>query len=135
MKLNNRRMIRVGQGVIALGVAVLPLPLEPMGIEERFVTPSAFFIIGLGCAPIFPSLLHETPENFGRRYSQAIIGLQMACAYIGTMVTPPLFGRIASSIQFGAFPYFIGGALAVLVIMTEALNRKAEGSDGGRADG
>ncbi|MDR1219056.1 MAG: MFS transporter [Treponema sp.] len=128
MKLSNRGMIRVGQGVIALGAALLLSPLERMGIEERFVILPAFFIIGLGCAPIFPSLLHETPENFGRRYSQAIIGLQMACAYIGAMVMPPLFGRIASSIQFGVFPYFIGGALVALVIMTEALNRKAGGS-------
>jgi fucose permease len=127
MKLSNRLMIRVGQGIIALGVLLLLLPLERMGIRERYVILPAFFIIGLGCAPIFPSLLHETPKNFGRRYSQAIIGLQMACAYIGAMAMPPLFGRMASSTQFGAFPLFIGGALAALVIMTEALNRKAGG--------
>ncbi|MDR2446836.1 MAG: MFS transporter [Treponema sp.] len=131
MRLNNQRMIRVGQGVIAFGIVLLLLPLERMGIGERFVTPPAFFIIGLGCAPIFPSLLHETPENFGRSYSQAIIGLQMACAYIGAMVMPPIFGRIASSIEFGIFPYFIGGALAALFIMTEALNRKTGGQTGG----
>jgi fucose permease len=130
MKLNNRHMIRVGQSVIAFGIALLLLPLERMGIGERFVMPPAFFIIGLGCAPVFPSLLHETPENFGRRYSQAIIGLQMACAYIGAMVLPPIFGRIASSIEFGVFPFFIGGSLAALFIMTEALNRKT----GGQAD-
>ncbi|MDR0375963.1 MAG: MFS transporter [Treponema sp.] len=127
MKLNNQRMIRVGQIIIAVGVVLLLLPLERLGITERFVMPPAFFIIGLGCAPIFPSLLHETPENFGRRYSQAIIGLQMACGYIGAMVMPPIFGRIASSIQFGVFPFFIGGALAALFIMTEALNRKTGG--------
>jgi fucose permease len=90
MKLSNRQMIRFGQIIIGGGVIVLVLPLENSTLLP------GFFMIGLGCAPIFPSLLHETPKNFGEKYSQAIMGIQMASAYIGTTLMPPIFGGIAS---------------------------------------
>jgi fucose permease len=118
MKLNNRRMIRLGQGIIAGGIAVLALPLGNSALLP------GFFMIGLGCAPIYPSLIHETPKNFGAGHSQAIIGIQMASAYIGTTLMPPLFGRIASAAGFAIFPAFIGAALIVKIIMVEMLNRK-----------
>jgi fucose permease len=83
-------------------------------------------MIGLGCAPIYPSLIHETPKNFGKAYSQGIIGLQMASAYIGTTVIPPIFGGIASQISFTIFPLFIGIILILKIIMVEVLNRKID---------
>jgi len=82
MKLNNRQMVRLGQGLIACGVIALILPFG------KVLLLPGFFTIGLGCAPIYPSLLHETPVNFGSDKSQAIMGIQMASAYIGTPLCP-----------------------------------------------
>jgi fucose permease len=118
IKLNSRQMVRLGQGIILLGVILLLLPLG-----RAFLLP-AFFLIGLGCAPIYPSLMYETPANFGADRSQAVIGLQMASAYIGTTLMPPLFGWIAAHIGFSAFPWYIGLALAAQVVAVEMVNRK-----------
>jgi len=118
MKLNNRQMVRLGQGLIACGIIAL---MPPMG---RMLLLPGFFIIGLGCAPIYPSLLHETPRNFGSEKSQAIMGIQMASAYIGTTFMPPLFGQVTSFFGFNVFPLFIGGILILNIIMVELLNKK-----------
>jgi fucose permease len=120
MKLNNRKMIRLGQILIGGGIIVLVLPFNNSTLLP------GFFMIGLGCAPIFPSLLHETPSNFGGEYSQAIMGIQMASAYIGTTLIPPIFGRLASHIGFNIFPAFIGIILILKIIMIEILNRKID---------
>ncbi|MDR2194512.1 MAG: MFS transporter [Treponema sp.] len=120
MKLNNRLLIRTGQIVIGCGIAVLVLPFGNATLLP------GLFMIGLGCAPVFPSLLHETPENFGKEYSQAIMGIQMASAYIGTTVMPLLFGRIASYTSFNIFPIFIGVVLLIKIIMVETLNKKID---------
>ncbi|MDR2246135.1 MAG: MFS transporter [Treponema sp.] len=120
MKLNNRQMIRLGQILIGGGIIVLVLPFGNSTLLP------GLFMIGLGCAPIFPSLLHETPKNFGGEYSQAIMGIQMASAYIGTTLMPPLFGWLASHIRFNIFPIFIGIILIIKIIMVEILNRKID---------
>jgi fucose permease len=117
MKLNNRQMVRLGQSLIACGVIVLLLPFDKLLLP-------GLFIIGLGCAPIYPSLLHATPENFGSERSQAIMGIQMASAYIGTTFMPPVFGAIASNIGFNIFPFFIGAVLIINIMMVEILHRK-----------
>jgi fucose permease len=117
MKLSNRRMIRLGQIITGGGIAVLLLPFGNAALLP------GFFMIGLGCAPIFPSLLHETPKNFGEEYSQAIMGIQMASAYIGSTLMPPVFGRIAAYGGFKIFPVFIGAVLILKVIMIETVNR------------
>ncbi|MDR1230568.1 MAG: MFS transporter [Spirochaetaceae bacterium] len=120
MKLSNRQMIRLGQGIIAGGIIVLVLPFG------NYTLLSGLFMIGLGCAPIYPSLIHETPKNFGKEYSQGIIGIQMASAYIGTTLMPPIFGRIASETNFNMFPIFIGIILILKIIMVEVLNKKID---------
>jgi fucose permease len=120
IKLNNRQMIRLGQILIGCGIIVLVLPFENSTLLP------GLFLIGLGCAPIFPSLLHSTPKNFGEENSQAIMGIQMASAYIGTTLMPPIFGQIASSINFNIFPVFIGIVLIIQIIMVEVLNRKID---------
>jgi len=120
MKLNNRQMVRLGQGLIACGIIALMLPIG------RVLLLPGFFIIGLGCAPIYPSLLHETPRNFGSEKSQAIMGIQMASAYIGTTFMPPLFGQITSFFGFTVFPLFIGGILILNIIMVELLNKRVD---------
>jgi fucose permease len=118
MKFNNRQMVRLGQAFIACGIITLLLP------TGRALLLPGFFTIGLGCAPIYPSLLHETPQNFSSEKSQAIMGIQMASAYIGSTFMPPLFGWIASYLSFKIFPLFIGGVLLLNIIMVELVNKK-----------
>jgi fucose permease len=120
MKLTNRQMVRLGQALIACGIIALMLPF---GV--KLLLPG-FFIIGLGCAPIYPSLLHETPINFGGEKSQAIMGIQMASAYIGTTFMPPLFGQITSFSGFIIFPLFISGILVLNIVMVELLNKRVD---------
>jgi fucose permease len=117
MKLNNRQMIRLGQALIACGIIAVVLPVDWLLLP-------GFFIIGLGCAPIYPSLIHETPRNFGSEKSQAVIGIQMASAYIGTTLMPPLFGKMTSYFSFNIFPLFIGTILILNIFMVELLNKK-----------
>ncbi|MDR1956077.1 MAG: MFS transporter [Treponema sp.] len=119
MRLNNWYMIRLGHCLIACGITIVLVPF----LGNTMVLPG-FFIIGLGCAPIFPALLHETPENFGKEYAQAIMGIQMASAYIGTTVMPPLFGKIASYSGFSIFPVFIGIVLVIKIILVGILHKK-----------
>ncbi len=124
-KLDNRSMVRLGQALIALGVIVLALP-----IGNGVLLP-AFFLIGLGCAPIYPSLIHATPDNFGAANSQAVIGLQMAGAYVGNTLVPPLFGQIAARAGFGVFPWFLGGLLVLQFIMVEVMFRSTRNRQDG----
>ena len=81
-------------------------------------------VIGLGCAPIYPCIIHSTPEHFGAENSQALIGVQMASAYVGTLAMPPLFGLIANHISIGLFPIFLLVVLAAMALMHERLVRK-----------
>ena len=85
-----------------------------------------FLILGIGCAPIFPCLVHETPKNFGSEKSQAIIGIQMASGNIGLLVIPPLLGRMSSAFGFYIFPYFLAALLVTSIIMFEILNKKVD---------
>jgi fucose permease len=120
IKLNNRQMIRLGQGIIGCGVIILVLPFGSSTLLP------GLFMIGLGCAPIFPSIIHATPRNFGEEYSAAIIGLQMTSAYTGFTSMPFIFGLIASTISFNIFPIFIGIVLILNIIMLETSNRKID---------
>ena len=118
MKLSDTQMIRLGQALIGCGILVILLPLGAAASLAGFV------IIGLGCAPIYPSVIHSTPEHFGADKSQAIIGIQMACAYCGTCLMPPLFGLIASHITVALLPVYLAVVLILMVVMHERLIRK-----------
>lgn len=124
IKLNQRQMIRLGQAILALGVVLVLLSLP------NFILLAGFFLIGLGCAPIYPSLLHETPVNFGSEHSQAIMGIQMACAYVGTTFMPPLFGLVAAHMSYRLFPLYLGALLLLMIVMVELLNKKVRASKG-----
>jgi fucose permease len=115
-RLNNRQMVYAGQGIIVLGLVVLLFPFQ-------IILLPGFFLVGLGCAPIFPGLLHETPRNFGEKYSQAIMGIQMASAYVGITLMPLLFGRLASWFGYSFFLWFIGIVLIIKIYMNYVLNR------------
>ncbi len=118
MKLNDDQMVRLGQVIILAGVLLLIIP-TPLVISL-----AGLVVIGLGCAPIYPSMIHATPAYFGADKSQAIIGLQMAFAYIGTTLMPPIFGQIATRISPALFPFYLLALLIVMVLMHEKLMRR-----------
>lgn len=123
LKLNNKQMIRMGQIIIGCGIVIIVLPFSDAALLNATLLPG-LFIIGLGCAPIYPSLMHQTPENFGKEYSQAIVGMQVGSAYVGTTIMPPVFGWLTSYLSFSIFPVFIGAVLLVKIILVEVLNFK-----------
>lgn len=117
MKLDDKSMVRLGQAVAAGGILLLALPMG------QNLTGIGLVMVGMGCAPIYPALLHETPVNFGAENSQAIMGMQMACAYVGTMVMPPLLGMISGWTGIWIYPCYLLVIVAVMTIMAERLNR------------
>lgn len=119
-KLDDSQMIRLGQTIILLGVICVAIPFG------KILALAGLVLIGLGCAPIYPSIIHSTPAHFGAEKSQAIIGVQMASAYIGTSFMPPLFGLIANHISIALFPAFLGLALILMVAMYRALEIKTK---------
>lgn len=116
-KLNDTSMIRLGEAIAALGAVLMLLPL---GAWSKM---AGLIILGFGCAPIYPSIIHSTPAHFGAERSQAIIGIQMASAYVGTTVMPPIFGLIANHISLKLMPVFILILLVSGVLMYERLER------------
>lgn len=115
-KLNDTNMIRLGQGIMVLGIAVM---LLPMGTWAALL---GLMLVGLGCAPIYPSVIHSTPDHFGEENSQAIIGVQMASAYIGVCAMPPIFGLIANHVTVSLLPLYLAIITGVMIIMCERLN-------------
>lgn len=118
MKLNDVQMIRMGQFIIGLGVIIMLLPL---GQNASLV---GLIMIGLGCAPIYPCIIHSTPSHFGTDKSQAIIGVQMASAYVGSCLMPPIFGLIANYITVALLPVYLLLLLVLMVVMHELLTKK-----------
>lgn len=115
IKLNDTQMIRLGQGLILCGVVCLLLPLGEISALCGLV------ITGLGCAPIYPSVIHSTPAHFGADKSQAVIGVQMASAYVGTCLMPPVFGFLANHIGAFLYPIFLLAILVLMVVMHERM--------------
>ena len=116
-KFSDENMIRIGQTVIFCGTVLMVLPFGELG------TLVGLLMIGLGCAPIYPCVIHSTPDHFGAENSQAIIGVQMASAYLGSLIAPPVFGLVANHITASSMPVYMGGILLLMVIMCERLNR------------
>ena len=119
MKLSDTQMIRLGLVLIALGVIAMLLPGAPA------VALAGLVLIGLGCAPIYPCIIHSTPDHFGADKSQAIIGVQMASAYVGSCLMPPLFGLIANNITVALLPVFLLLVLVLMAVMHELLTKRA----------
>ena len=116
-KVNDTNMIRLGEGIIAAGILVMLLPLGNLGAM------AGLCLCGLGCAPIYPCIIHSTPDHFGEENSQAIIGVQMASAYVGTCLMPPLFGIIANHVGAWLLPVYVGVINLVMIGMLERLNK------------
>ena len=119
-KLNDTQMIRLGFGIIGSGILTMLLPL---GNTASLI---GLIFIGFGCAPIYPCVIHSTPDHFGADKSQSIVGVQMACAYIGNLCMPPLFGILANHISVALMPIYLLAILILMLIMHEQLCKKTE---------
>lgn len=126
-KLGDRKMIILGTCILSCGILSLVIP-----VQNLTVSLAGFIIIGLGCAPIYPCIIHSTPSNFGAENSGAIIGIQMASAYVGSTFIPPLFGLLGNSISFQILPAYLAIFIIVMIIMTELTFRKTT-QKGGKA--
>lgn len=114
----DKLLIRGGFATVGLGVLLIALP-----VPTDVLALAGLVVAGLGCAPIYPAIIHSTPVNFGRRSSQAIIGIQMAAAYTGSTLAPPLFGVLSSWVGAWVFPLFLAVLVALGLLMSERLNR------------
>ena len=117
LKFSDTQMVRLGQVGIGLGLAAILLPLG------EGVCLAGLVLVGLGCAPIYPSIIHATPARFGADRSQAIIGVQMASAYVGNCLMPPLFGLLADHLTPSLLPVHLAVILGVMVLTHEKLVR------------
>lgn len=119
MKLGDHFLIRMGLGIITAGIGLLLVPFHSAFALIGFV------IIGLGCAPIYPCIIHMTPSVFGEDKSQAMIGVQMAFAYTGFLIMPTLFGVIADYISISLLPVYQLVLLIMMFLMHELVVRKS----------
>ncbi|MBQ4427317.1 MAG: MFS transporter [Oscillospiraceae bacterium] len=118
-RVGDRNMIRLGTGIIAVGVVLISLN----GLPESAAL-VGLVIIGLGCAPVYPSIIHSTPASFGAENSQAIIGVQMASAYLGSTFMPPALGFVSSLSGLWVMPFFLIVLIALMTVLLEATYRK-----------
>ncbi len=117
-KFSDKKLIRMGLLISVAGAMMIALPLKSPSLAL-----AGLVVVGLGCAPVYPSIIHSTPENFGRENSQAIIGIQMASAYTGSTLMPSVFGFLSEHLSLSIFPYFLIFFIILTLIMTEKLNR------------
>ena len=123
VRFSDVQMVRAGFGMIAVGIAAMLLP------AGTAVSLGGLVLVGLGCAPIYPCLIHSAPTHFGAQRSQAIIGVQVASAYVGTLMMPPLFGLIAKHISVSLFSGYLLAILVVMALAHELLLKNARGEN------
>lgn len=117
IKLNNKQMIKIGQVTCIIGGILLSITYSSN------IQLIGLILIGLGCAPIYPAMLHETPNRFGKELSQGIMGIQMSTAYVGSTFMPPLFGLLSQVVGFKVLPYFLLILMIIMLIFTEKVNK------------
>ena len=118
MRLSDNSMIRMGFGIIGLGIVLLFLPFGNLFALLGLVT------VGLGCAPVYPCIIHSTPTHFGIDKSQALVGVQMASAYVGTSLMPPLFGFLSGYMGLGLLPWYLLAILLLMIVMCRRMRQK-----------
>jgi fucose permease len=117
LKFNNITLIRLGLIVLSVGVILLLLPLP------NFFLLCGFVLAGLGCAPIYPCMLHETPARYGKENAQRLMGVQMAVAYCSFTFLPPIFGYISEFTTMAIYPYVILAYTIIIIISSERVNK------------
>lgn len=120
IKFDDKTLIRMGEVIIGVGVFVM---LFPFGKAAAL---AGLILIGFGCAPVYPCIIHSTPAHFGAEKSQALIGVQMASAYVGICLMPPIFGLIANHINVALLPIYLLAILVVMTVMHEGLCKKCD---------
>ncbi len=121
-RFGDKAMIRTGALIMLLGAVMVAVPVKVLSL-------TGLLIIGLGAAPVYPCIIHSTPTSFGKENSQALVGIQMASAYCGSTFMPPLFGLIAQYINIGLYPFYLLFFAALVLVMTEAQNRRLKGKE------
>lgn len=121
MRVGDRDMIRLGQVLAAVGVVLVLLPAGNAALLPGLV------LIGLGCAPIYPAVIHATPARFGEDVALELTGMQMAFAYIGPLALSPFFGVLAQYVGAWLYPFYLGILLVVMVVAAERVNRALRG--------
>ena len=116
-RFGDKQMVRAGQICVLAGIALLLIP------AGNWLCFAGLILIGLGDAPVYPCMLHQTPDHFGAQNSQTIMGLQMACAYIGSMITPPIFGLIADHLSIALYPWYLLLFGLGMLLLCEHVNR------------
>ena len=136
-KWQDEALILGGCGILFLGLVLLFCSMVPsqevklFGMELRqILVICALLLSGLGCAPIYPAIIHSTPRNFGAENTSALIGKQMAAAYIGSMSFPPFFGVLAKIFGTGLFPFFSTVLFFGMLFMYRNLLYKTRGKRG-----
>ncbi len=123
-KLSDQQLVRLGIGITAVGIVMVALPL---GWGSDLV---GLIVTGLGCAPIYPSVIHSTPAQFGAANAQSFIGVQVASAYAGYLILPPLFGLLANHVTPMLFPLYMAIILALLTVTHEMVYRLRASTEG-----
>ena len=124
MKFTDTQLIHMGQCIIGAGILLMVLPFG------NGVALAGFIAVGLGCAPIYPCIIHSTPGHFGEENSQAMVGVQMASAYIGTSFMPPVFGILADKISISLLPVYLFGILLLMAVMYRRVSRLTAHKEG-----
>ncbi len=123
-RLGDKTLIRMGIIGMLSGVVLIILPLS-----TAYLSLIGLVLAGVGAAPVYPSVIHSTPKNFGKQNSHAIVGIQMASAYTGTTLMPPLFGLIAEHINVAIYPFYLALFVGIVLIMTETVNKAVSGKE------
>lgn len=115
-KFGDRRMVSIGIVCVLFGTVLLFVPVE-------FSAVAGLVFIGLGCAPVYPGLLHQTPVRFGAENAQAVMGMQMTCAYVGSMTMPAFFGKLSDLLGMQIYPVILMAFAALLAFAVWNANR------------
>lgn len=113
LRFSDDAMVRLGEGTAIVGILLMLLPLHNLFLCLGLI------LTGLGCAPIYPSLLHATPQRFGKSLSQSLMGTQMAISYLGSTTMPPVSGFLSEKISMGLYPILLLVFALMLTILTE----------------
>ena len=117
VKFSDKTLIRAGLIIITVGIALIVAP------SVQGLTVAGFIVMGLGCAPVYPCIIHMTPQLFGEDKSQAMIGVQMASAYLGSCFMPSVYGALANGVTPALLPAFLAFFLVVMAVMHEITQR------------
>ena len=120
-KIGDKRTIRGSIIILGIGVVMIMIPLS-----SDLLSLAGLIVVGLGCAPIYPSIIHSTPYNFGKENSQAIVGIQMASAYTGSTFMPLIFGLLVPHISVSIYPFYLFIFVIIMLVSSELLNKSVE---------